>query len=140
MSPERQALVDRKDELVQGMLEFMTGEAFDGVVLHTDDGQEIDLGALHDPGYDAGAVEDCDRILTAYLARVAERELFHEPDRLREAVKGTVLELNGLNGRCGGGLIETSERESIVGILLDAARLSGLDCGDTDITFDWREW
>jgi len=78
------------------------------------------------------------RIVDAYLAKAAQEPQLPQ-EQVLEAVKAIVLDLNRLNKECGGGLIETGQREDLCELILTAAAGAGL-ATDEDITEKWREW
>ena len=96
--------------------------------------------AGNDCGYKKADVAQCMKIIDGYLAALGEGKSskLSEP-KIREAVKKAVLDLNRLNEKCGGSLIETDQREYLCQLLLVAARRAGLKTRD-DITEAWREW
>lgn len=94
--------------------------------------------AVVDCGYTDEDVDCCASILDNYLASVNSGSAITELE-IREAVKKAVLDLNALNSRCGGNLIETDQREAICEIILASAQNAGIGTND-DITEEWREW
>lgn len=91
-----------------------------------------------DCGYRQTDIDHCFEIVDQYLTETSGPSA-RSPDRLRDAVKTTVLELNALNERCGHSLIETDQREYLCELILVTAKGAGLDT-DEDITEEWREW
>lgn len=83
-------------------------------------------------------IERCAAIVDAYLAAVGGGAKLSEQEILAHVEKA-VLDLNELNDKCGGALIETDQREYLCELILRAARDAGLDT-DEDITEEWREW
>lgn len=120
MDSAHQALHDRKTKLLKSMVAYKEA-------------------APHAP-YAKYDINECDRILTAYLAEVDSPSIAGNGAKITELVKDTVFALNDLNARCDDVLIETDQREYIVTILLDAAALAGLRPPNDDITFEWRNW
>ncbi|MDO5051948.1 MAG: hypothetical protein Q4E05_03535 [Pseudoclavibacter sp.] len=126
----RERLETGRDEALRLMYGFLQPEE--------EDGEELD------PGYTEADVAACGRILDAYIARVCGIAASSLPDpRRREqalaAVERAVRELNGLNERCGEGMIETEERERLAEAINDGAVAAGLPGGE-DYTEAWREW
>lgn len=89
-------------------------------------------------GYTQKDINRCAAILDTYLGTVAEVCKPSQND-IRDAVKKAVQDLNALNKKCGGNLIETDQREDLCQIILVTAVNAGLDTHD-DITENWREW
>ena len=89
-------------------------------------------------GYTQEDIDDCASILDKCLGSLASGAVSTQAG-IRNAVKEAVLDLNALNKKCDGGLIETDQREHICHLLLASARGAGLDTKD-DITFEWRDW
>ncbi len=118
-----ESVAEVKQRLLDGMVSFMQGDA-----------EEPDF----DCGYTQEDIDRCGAIVAGYLAAIASIAPSSEGD-IRLAVKKVVLELNELNDNCGGGLIETDQREDLCQIILMAAKGCGLKTSD-DITEEWREW
>jgi hypothetical protein len=97
-------------------------------------GEEPDF----DCGYTQSDVTRCATIVDGYLVDVASKKEAGD-DQLIAAIKNVVLELNDLNDRCGGRLIETDQREDLCQIILVAAQENGLATKE-DVTEEWRKW
>ncbi len=130
--PEGKAAELRR-RLLDGMVRYMK---FGGAEDERDPG--------YDPNWDAGYarehVDRCDRILDRYLDALRKVPADGPDPYIREAVRQVVLDLNELNRICGGGLIETDQREDLVAFILSAAREAGLAADGSDPTAEWREW
>lgn len=114
-------LTELKDEVIEGMVSFMTP---------TDD--DPDFAA----GYTQEHVDRCGDILDKFISSV---KALLPKNKVMEAVKATVLALNTLNDEAGGALIETDQREEICALIIAGANQAGLET-DEDITEEWREW
>ena len=119
------SITEIKQRLIEGMIQFMNG-----------DPEEPDDN--FDCGYTSDDVDRCSSIIDAYLNDVAAKKGAAESEILI-AIKTAVLQLNDLNDKCGGGLIETDQREDLCEILLVAAQQNGLTTTE-DVTEEWREW
>ncbi len=84
-------------------------------------------------GYAQADVGRCASIVAAYVAAVGQAA---NPGDIMDEVHKTVTDLNQLNDRCGGGLIETVQREEICEIVNRATRYGGSE----DLTEEWRAW
>jgi len=82
-------------------------------------------------------IEECERILTAYILAMDETK--NKSDGMA-IVKTTIIKLNNLNERCNAQLIETSEREQIASIIIGVGNKKGYNSLDEDITEYWRLW
>lgn len=89
-------------------------------------------------GYTQEDIDHCASILDKYQASLASGSAFTKTE-IRNAVKKAVLDLNALNNKCGGGLIETDQREYICQLLLASAQAAGIGTKE-DITEEWRDW
>lgn len=61
------------------------------------------------------------------------------PTEAKDIVGDTVLELNALNDKCDGALIETDQREMICSFISQAIEHTGVSTSE-DLTEEWREW
>lgn len=114
-----------KRRLLNGMIAFM-------------DGDDEEPDDAFDCGYTREDVDRCSSMIDAYLNDVTENRGAGDSEIVL-AVKKVVLGLNELNNNCGGGLIETDQREDLCQIILMAAQENGLTTTD-DVTEQWREW
>jgi hypothetical protein len=89
------------------------------------------------PAYTEYDVKACADILNRYRMEMTKTMSKEEGTQV---VKATILELNKLNEKCGGTLIETGEREKIAEIIILAGSEKGYNTADDDITEPWREW
>jgi hypothetical protein len=90
-------------------------------------------------GYAQKHVDRCAKILDRYLDALKRiRETGQDEQILREA-KTAVLDLNALNEKCDGALLETDQREQICELMIVAAKHAGLTL-EGDFTEEWREW
>jgi len=89
------------------------------------------------PSYGQKDVRRCAAIITRYLEQMDRSAAVAQG---MEVVKAAILELNALNEKCDGQLIETEEREQIATIIINASARKGYNTPDEDITEPWREW
>lgn len=89
--------------------------------------------------YTQADIDQCDRILDAFLTALDSESRPAAPEKIGAIVKLAVLALNDLNDECEGNLIETDQREHLCDIFTRAANKTGLD-SDEDITQAWRAW
>ena len=82
-------------------------------------------------------VKNCIKIIDGFLIDLSPITDIEEALKI---VENSILKLNDLNAKCNGGLIETSEREKIVEIIIFSGYLKGLNTREEDITEEWREW
>jgi hypothetical protein len=97
-------------------------------------------GKGFNPGYTGTDIKKCDEILVKFFAAMQKTAKEDSQSNLLECVKNVVLELNRLNASVGGNLIETLEREFLCDCIDFAARRSGLNAPEGDITEEWRLW
>ena len=90
-----------------------------------------------DPSYSKNDVEECEKILNNYLSDMSNSK---SKDEGMKIVKNTVEKLNQLNEKCNFELIETSEREQIVDVIILASSKKGYNRLEDDITENWRKW
>jgi hypothetical protein len=126
ISPEVQGL---KDELIEGMTDFLIG-----------DDEDDEEGEAFDAGYTRADVDRCAAIVDHYLETLARLGSGDKGTAIMEAVREAVLELNKLNDSCDGNLIETDQRELLCELIITAAQEAGLETDAYDITEEWREW
>lgn len=123
MEADNQATLQQvKAELLDGMREYMNDVTADG----------------DDPGYTESDIGKCAAILDSFLGKLSATN----PDgsnAVMSAVKETVLAFNDLNESCGGGLIETDQREQLCELIIQGAATAGVGSGE-DITEEWRDW
>ena len=97
----------------------------------------------YDPNFEAGYsqkhVDKCAKILDAYLAAMDRILEAGQDAKILSEAKKTVLDLNALNEKCDGSLIETDQREQICELLIVGAKHAGLTL-DGDFTEEWRQW
>lgn len=116
--------VELKSEILDGMRSYMEDLAQDGV----------------DAGYNAGDIDQCERIIDRFLDAIAEATESGDRAAARASVRHAVLALNALNAHCGYNLIETDQREGLCELIQGAASEAGAVAGEEDITEAWREW
>jgi hypothetical protein len=87
--------------------------------------------------YDEADILECSRALGEHCAAMQQVET---TEQARALTRTTVLRLNELNERCGGGLIETDQREQICALISRTGARRGFNREDEDITGEWREW
>ena len=97
----------------------------------------IDYMSEAHSAYTERDVNACEGILNVYRLEMSKSNSKNEGI---EVVKATVLQLNKLNEKCDGTLIETGEREQIAEIIILAGNQKGYNGADEDITEPWREW
>lgn len=129
-SPE---LLRLKHELLDGMASYME---FGGA----EDADDPEYDAEFDAGYVQEDIDQCGVILDTLFDAVAHASGEDKEAAIMAAVKEAVLELNELNEKSDGGLIETGQREQLCELITLAAQEAGLDTNGQDITEDWREW
>jgi hypothetical protein len=125
-------IVALKNDLIEGMAHYMKYGAAESE-------QDPDYDPEFDAGYTQHGVDRCGAILDTFLASLAGLDAPPNEAQVMEAVKKAVLALNALNEQCGGGLIETDQREQICELIIGAANNAGLKT-EEDITEEWREW
>jgi len=116
-------LEQMKAKTLAGMINYMNYRAKDASAPYTDKD-----------------VEECDNVLGEFIGALQNMGLEADQPEILECVKKVVLELNKLNDRTGGCLIETGQREELFTYIDFAARQSGLTSTDADVTEEWREW
>ena len=89
------------------------------------------------PSYTKDDVEECVSILNNYLEKISKTKSKKEGI---DVIKSTVIQLNNLNDKTKGQLIETMEREMIVDIILTESNKKGYNKLDEDLTEEFREW
>ncbi|MBT2620359.1 hypothetical protein [Chryseobacterium sp. ISL-6] len=89
------------------------------------------------PSYSKNDVEECGKILTNYLSEISNSKSKEDGMNI---VKNIVEKLNKLNEKCNFELIETSEREQIVEIIILSSSKKGYNKPEEDLTENWREW
>lgn len=97
----------------------------------------IEYIELGEPEYSEKDVEKCLTLIDTFLDDIAQSE---SKENGMKMVKKLILELNELNEKCNGNLIETEQREQIASIVILAGHLKGYNGEDEDITEEWREW
>ena len=91
-----------------------------------------------DCSYTNEDIERCMTIVDKYLGDLATGSKLSQ-QAIHDVVKTAVVNLNLLNEKCDGSLIETDQREDLCQLILVAATQAGLETED-DITEQWREW
>jgi hypothetical protein len=125
-SPSQEQIQSIRQRLLVGMFDYMTN--FD------EDPSEYEW----DCSYSQKDIDECIACIDDYLAKVTTISGL-TAQQIEAAVQKLVVELNELNNKCGGSLIETDQREYICEIILIAAKDAGLTT-DEDITEPWRQW
>jgi hypothetical protein len=92
-----------------------------------------------DVGYAQKHVNQCVKILDRYLDKLKQLRGPGTDEKILSEAKTAVLELNSLNEKCDGSLLETDQREQICELMIVAARHAGLTL-EGDFTEEWREW
>ena len=96
--------------------------------------------SANDVGYAQADIDECGRILDRYIDNLISIEKTKSDEQILMCVKSVIDDLNDLNERCNGSIIETDQREELVPYILNAASIAGLVIGEEDITAKWREW
>lgn len=91
-------------------------------------------GSYH---YTAEDVSACDKILDNYIENLAGAD--GDPAAVSECVRGAVSQINDLNEKCDGCLIDTWRRERLCGFINSAAESAGL-VQEADLTLQHRMW
>ncbi len=104
--------------------------------------EDLKMGMIDyiEPGeteYTESDVEKCMSIVDSFLSEISKSD---SKVNGMQSVKKTILELNGLNEKCGYELIETDQREKLAEIIILAGYLKGYNEKEEDITEEWREW
>jgi hypothetical protein len=90
-----------------------------------------------DVAYTESDVQRCGEILDELKAAI---ERSGGRDEALSHVRTAVLDLNALNNRCEGSLIETDQREMICAFIIKTTAGRGFISPEEDVTFEWREW
>ena len=104
--------------------------AIDGMVSYMQHG---------DVGYTQKHVDRCVKILDRYLNALKRICESGQDEKILREAKNAVLDLNSLNEKCDGALLETDQREQICELMIVAAKHAGLTL-EGDFTEEWREW
>jgi hypothetical protein len=97
--------------------------------------------AVGDTSFTDAGIDQASAALRAFLTTVAGAAKEKNAATIHGAVKRVVRALNGLNGKAGGGLIETMEREELCTFIHDVVRATGFEVpGRLDLTEQWRAW
>lgn len=91
-------------------------------------------GSYH---YTPKDVERCGEILDAYMDGLIQAE--GDTNAVSARVRDTVFQLNELNDRCCGCLVDTWRRERLCNLINTAAETAGL-VPETDLTLQHRMW
>jgi len=92
-----------------------------------------------DDSYSETDIKKYDLILQQFMVRLGKLGDSAPGAAIVDCVKKAVVDLNALNDRVDGCLIETDQREGLCEYLLLAARGAGLTSA-RDITEEWRAW
>ncbi|MCX6896050.1 MAG: hypothetical protein NTZ16_11235 [Verrucomicrobia bacterium] len=136
----------KKTKLLNGMTEYMSGGNADvkseaaelSRFWFSEDVRGGDKA--FDAGYTAEDVKKCDKILREFTDSLQKLGVAASQSQILECVKSAILNLNKLNESVDGCLIETEQREELFEFIDFAARRSGLQTKEADITEQWREW
>ena len=90
-------------------------------------------------GYSVGDVQKVGKTLEVYFHNIKKKAKKKNADYLSD-VKKAVIDLNKLNEKCEGSLIETDQREDICAFLINTAMSFGFIEKFEDITEEWRDW
>ena len=116
INSKKQNILELLDSLEFGMLDYMK---------------------YGNENYNETDVKLCMTIMNSYLSKISVSKSKIEGMRI---VKNTVMDLNVLNQKCNGKLIETDQREQICPIIILAAYEKGYNRINEDITEEFREW
>ena len=97
----------------------------------------LDYMEIANPSYTKNDVEECATILNEYQVDISNSKSKNEGLAI---VKVTVEKLNILNEKCDYQLIETTEREKIVEIIILESSKKGYNKAEEDVTENWRKW
>ena len=120
----------QKDSFLKGVTDYMNFGSADGP-----DDPTLDSEWAADYGQED--IDAASALLDSYLA---DLQTCSSSEQVREAVEKVVLGFNALNEQTDGNLIETDQREQLCAIIIQAAKLAGLESDHYDITEEWREW
>ncbi len=132
-----QKIIDRRSMVINSMVDYMN--------VSQKDHPEFDPD--FDPGYTQREVDQCEKILDAFIATLIEPVTDYS--LVMNAVKNTVIALNKLNDSCESPIIETDQREYICAFIEEVIIAKGVDiealaasqkCTRHEITDAWREW
>ena len=115
------------EKIISSMVDYMNME----------DAEDEDFG---DCGYTQNEIDECAKILDAYIDELITLGSNSSEDSIMASVKKVVLALNALNESAGYALIETDQREYLCPFIQDAATNAGLPLTPVDITEAWRMW
>jgi len=119
MAPQQESeLLGLKKRIIDGMVSYMQ---------------------LGEVGYKQKHVDKCAKALDHYLAALRRIREVGQDEKILGEAKKTVLDLNALNEKCDGALLETDQREQICELMIVAAKNAGLTI-EGDFTEEWREW
>ena len=126
-------LLELKKNAIDGMVSYMkSGEA--------ESEDDPDYDPEFDAGYTQEHVDQCSKIIDDLLAGLSILSGPQKEESILKLVQVAVVELNKINEKCDGSLIETEQREELCELIILAAKHAGLESGERDITEEWREW
>jgi len=114
-----------------------TGEPNFDILINNVKSSMVDFMLEYEPKYTQQDIDECTELLIEYVINIHKTT---NKAQAMKVVKDTILNLNLLNDRCDGTLIETNEREQIAEIIILASHQMGYSSIDDDITEEWREW
>jgi hypothetical protein len=126
-------ILEMKRSLLDGITQYMK---YGGAT----DASDPDYDPDFDAGYTQAHIDRCGQIIDTYLVALENVGGENVNERILEAVKVAVLDVNQLNDECDGGMIETDQREQLCALIIAAAAHAGLVSSEYDITEPWREW
>lgn len=118
MTPE---IIEKKQYLLHWMLDFIADEDED------------------EPAYHKSDVDECDKIITAFIQTVESSQQKNDIVWLYHQVEILVKQLNTLNAKLEYQLIESHQREDLCALVALVVKQAGHDY-DGDMTEQWREW
>lgn len=123
---------ERKHKSVlRSMIEYMNPE-------EDEDYDENDEEFDYEVEYTQKDIDKCGEILDNFIEDLKNSN--KDEKLIIKSVKKVILELNKLNDKCEGELIETDQREDLCQFIEDASIVAGLTKPEYDITEEWREW
>ncbi len=97
----------------------------------------IDYLKYADNEYTKEDVDECMKLIENFVDKITKSKSKIEGLKLVDKV---VIQLNELNNKCGGRLIETDQREDICQIIINAGFQKGYNSKNEDTTEKLRDW
>jgi hypothetical protein len=125
-TPTMKGILKLRQEMIDGMVDYLKSSEDDPDAAGAE--------------YTQADIDNCAKIIGEFLAALDAVSGSKRDAAIMKIVKTTVLELNKLNDKCDGTLIETEQRDQIGVLIQQAALRAGLRTDEDDITEKWREW